>query len=713
MSEGQRHRTGKERQKNGVFNRVLACARWLAVPLAAIPLFGAFPLDLEAKKPGARHCYRQVCVRVRSIQETEKLVGQTLTITTSHYGDPRTDRFNTGRYTSNGERFSADDGSRTASADFPDGTELLLRNPENGRVSHVRVNDFGPFMGSRRLDVTQQVARDLDFFHRGVVDLEVTILAAPTSDDRVYLYRRNRQSPETGGFMGRFSEVEVAGLAHELIENSRLKSAARESEVLAFVSSIVPPRRKPDSKTQLVVAELHADVNKPIRSLVEDAIVANSVGGLAQPEVQTTDKPQGPASSTADESTVALSEPDRSTVGEEPKLVVAAPAAVPETLAALPAVLTPTSDDLPAATGQPIFINATSADVLFARSRVLQSPSIDGQREVITAQDVDAGPFLALPASATVSPKPNQSKAVVDREATYDAGARAPERQMALALVAEREVGSIASVGALQSTSRSSVRYAGQPRDSGRPNQLQFLALLAAIFAATVSIYAFGNIALRARASGSSQLRVHDGKAIYTQPPRDRRHFNSSSHATLLSRLKSVVVAVGWRKPVGKTKHNELWDDNRSLTGRAYRGSSLTVQTPAAGAVQSLVVVEPSPVVEAPKLLPSAAHETVIGEGITIESDIASDEAVYITGEVIGNVSGRRVELAAGAVVKGHIAADHAIIDGSLTGNIDARELSVLRHGVMSGNARIEVLSVEPGARVDVAFTFLRPEKVA
>ena len=667
--EGQRHRSGRQRQKNGVFNRVQVFCRLFAVPLAAIPLLGVFPLDLEAKKPGARHCYRQVCVRVRSVKETEKLVGTTLTITTSHYGDPRTDRFNTGRYTSNGERFSANDGSRTASADFPDGTELLLRNPDNGRVSHVRVNDFGPFMGARRLDVTQQVARDLDFFHRGVVDLEVTVLAAPTSDDHVNLYRRNRQSPETGGFMGHYSEVEVAGLAHELIQGARRKLMARDSVVLALVSSIVPPRRKPGGRTNLAEPLLR------------------SVGLDAR----------------------ALPETGRQTGSGPPILAEAAPAIAPETLAALPAVVKPPADDLQAAVGHPILINATSTDVLFARNQVLRSLSIDGQTDVIAARDVDAASFLAPPASADASPQTRQSFPPIEREATSGESTRSGQVQTAVALVMERDIGSIASVSALQAASRTSPIHSRQYLDAGSPSQIQFLALSAAIFAATVSIYAFGNIALRGREPGSSRHGVRGGEAAYAQP-HDWRQYNASSQETLLSRLTSVLDAVRLSKKLRKTKRHVPRDDDAPLAGETYREASGTVQAPAAGAPQSLVAVEPTPMVEAPKALPAAAHETVIGEGITIESDIASDEAVYITGEVIGNVSGRRVELAAGAVVKGHIAADHAIIEGTLTGNVDARELSVLRRGVMSGNARIEILSVEPGARVDVAFTFLRPD---
>ena len=116
---------------------------------------------LQAKKPGERHCYRDVCVTVLSIKEVKDILGKTVKLKASYYDDPSVDRFNANELTSNGERFSADDPTRTASSNFPDGTELLLRNPRNGLVSHVRVNDFGPFWGNRELDVTRRVAEDL------------------------------------------------------------------------------------------------------------------------------------------------------------------------------------------------------------------------------------------------------------------------------------------------------------------------------------------------------------------------------------------------------------------------------------------------------------------------------------------------------------------------------------------------------------------------
>lgn len=182
------------------------------------------PPPLEAKAPGVTHCYRSVCHRVRSVEQTRQLVGRTLIVDTSFYDMPGIDRFNTGVFTSNGERFNAGDPGRVASADLPDGTELLIRNPVNGRVSHVRVNDFGPFRGNRRLDVTRRVAEDLDFKHKGVVKLEVTVIAPPQEED--LRYRRNRPPRPTTGHLGVVFDAEVPELVARLVAERGTPEAA-------------------------------------------------------------------------------------------------------------------------------------------------------------------------------------------------------------------------------------------------------------------------------------------------------------------------------------------------------------------------------------------------------------------------------------------------------------------------------------------------------
>jgi len=83
-----------------------------------------------------------------------------------------------GRLTANGETF--DMHSLTcAHRELPFGTILRVTNPKNSNSVIVRVNDRGPFIKGRSLDLSQGAALQLDMFEDGVLDLLVEILELP------------------------------------------------------------------------------------------------------------------------------------------------------------------------------------------------------------------------------------------------------------------------------------------------------------------------------------------------------------------------------------------------------------------------------------------------------------------------------------------------------------------------------------------------------
>ena len=72
-----------------------------------------------------------------------------------------------GRRTASGEIF--DPGRLTAAhRTLPFGTCLRVENLANGRSVEVRVNDRGPFVEGRIVDLSEQAARRLDFLREGV-----------------------------------------------------------------------------------------------------------------------------------------------------------------------------------------------------------------------------------------------------------------------------------------------------------------------------------------------------------------------------------------------------------------------------------------------------------------------------------------------------------------------------------------------------------------
>lgn len=51
---------------------------------------------------------------------------------------------------------------------LPCGTRITVRNDENGRTVDVTVNDRGPFVPGRILDLSTAAAEQLDYINQGI-----------------------------------------------------------------------------------------------------------------------------------------------------------------------------------------------------------------------------------------------------------------------------------------------------------------------------------------------------------------------------------------------------------------------------------------------------------------------------------------------------------------------------------------------------------------
>lgn len=81
-----------------------------------------------------------------------------------------------GKKTASGERFNPG-GLTAAHRSLPFGTRLKLTNLANGRTIIVRINDRGPFVGGRVLDVSQGAASALGFVASGTARLKIETLS--------------------------------------------------------------------------------------------------------------------------------------------------------------------------------------------------------------------------------------------------------------------------------------------------------------------------------------------------------------------------------------------------------------------------------------------------------------------------------------------------------------------------------------------------------
>jgi rare lipoprotein A len=132
-----------------------------------------------AKKPGATYCYNGVCHRVKTMAEMQGLVGFEEVVTASFYDNCKVDPHNPCTLLSSGEEMRADLPDNAASPVYPNGTILALVNPKTEAMALVRINNSGPYVKGRMLDVSRAAAEQLGFAKSGIARLKVTVISGP------------------------------------------------------------------------------------------------------------------------------------------------------------------------------------------------------------------------------------------------------------------------------------------------------------------------------------------------------------------------------------------------------------------------------------------------------------------------------------------------------------------------------------------------------
>jgi rare lipoprotein A len=83
--------------------------------------------------------------------------------------------YRSGKVTANGERFNPR-GFTAAHRTLPFGTKVRVKNLSNGRAVVVRINDRGPFIRGRIIDLAYGAARIVGISASGVAKVSVEIL---------------------------------------------------------------------------------------------------------------------------------------------------------------------------------------------------------------------------------------------------------------------------------------------------------------------------------------------------------------------------------------------------------------------------------------------------------------------------------------------------------------------------------------------------------
>ncbi|WP_350547204.1 septal ring lytic transglycosylase RlpA family protein, partial [Pseudoalteromonas sp. 5-MNA-CIBAN-0065] len=80
-----------------------------------------------------------------------------------------------GRTTANGERFSQQ-AATAAHLEFDFGTKVVVTNLANNKSVTVRINDRGPYVRGRIIDLSKSMFEKIADPKVGVIDVSVTVL---------------------------------------------------------------------------------------------------------------------------------------------------------------------------------------------------------------------------------------------------------------------------------------------------------------------------------------------------------------------------------------------------------------------------------------------------------------------------------------------------------------------------------------------------------
>lgn len=232
--------------------------------------FGA----VEAKTPGSTYCFYGKCHRVKSIAETQALVGTEETLAASFYDDCANDSLNPCGLTSSGEVYRPNAADNAASPIYPDGTILLVWSPESREAAVIRVNNAGPYWGNRTLDVSKGVAQRLGFTGEGVATLKIRVIDAPAPGEATY--RERRTYDRVPGYIGQYDSLDAAhaGMAAVMGLEAIAASVMAPSGAGAIVAARADQSTEPESVQVAVAPEAKVEAKNAAELAVAAAETA-------------------------------------------------------------------------------------------------------------------------------------------------------------------------------------------------------------------------------------------------------------------------------------------------------------------------------------------------------------------------------------------------------------------------------------------------------
>ena len=167
----------------------------------------------------------------------------------SYYAEPYH-----GRPTASGEIFDTYKDMTAAHRTLPFNTLVRVTNEENGRNVDVRINDRGPFVKGRVIDVSLKAARELDMVRAGVAPVKLTILSDSKKEPQEKAKRETTPSTPSAALY----TIQVAALSSQDAAESLksdLEKRYRDVTIESFTTAVTYYRVRVGRLTDLASAD--------------------------------------------------------------------------------------------------------------------------------------------------------------------------------------------------------------------------------------------------------------------------------------------------------------------------------------------------------------------------------------------------------------------------------------------------------------------------
>ena len=92
---------------------------------------------------------------------------------------------------------------------------------------------------------------------------------------------------------------------------------------------------------------------------------------------------------------------------------------------------------------------------------------------------------------------------------------------------------------------------------------------------------------------------------------------------------------------------------------------------------------------------------SIIGKGLIVRGDLASDGDIQIDGTVEGDVSSAKLTIGEAGAVNGTVVAEHVVIAGAVTGEIRSKTVAMAHTARVRGDISVDSLAIEAGAQFE------------